>query len=153
MIWAMEHSSIFSLSKMLLKILDWCRWLSFYFQTFLMCFTLALSMLLCTRFISRHLEMFYKNYVPKHFAKLPEKKACVGISILRRFQASITKAPETLRQALFSIFYEIFKNSWFVEHLWTAASVGVSLWVSNQEVFLKSLLKCMQIPVVTFTSK
>lgn len=147
----MEHSSIFNLSKMLIKTLDWCQWLIFYCQTFLMGFSLALSILLC-RYKNRHLEIFFKNYV-KDLAKLSQKKACVGISILRRFKASIKKAPETLTQALFSIFYEAFKNSCFLEHLWKATSAGVSLWVSHQEVFLKSLFKFLQIPVETLTSR
>ena len=63
------------------------------------------------------------------------QKACVGVSILVKLQASITKDADTPTQVFFAVFCEIFKNNYFVEHLWTAAFVGVSLWGSHQQVF------------------
>ena len=53
--------------------------------------------------------------------KNSKENVCVGVSFLIKFNCSFIKE-ETLTQVFFSEFCEIFKNTYFLEHLGTAAS-------------------------------
>ena len=69
-------------------------------------------------------EVFYKKVVLKNFAKLTGKHLCLSLF----FNKDVGLRPATLIKKdtpaqMFSCeYYEVFKNTFFTEHLWTTAS-------------------------------
>ena len=62
-------------------------------------------------------EVFYKKGVPKKFTKFTgQENTCVRVSFLIKFKK------ETLKQTFSCQLCETFKNTYFLEHLWTTAS-------------------------------
>ena len=65
-------------------------------------------------------EVFYKKGVLKNLAKFTGKKLCQSLFLIKLQDNFIKK--ETLAQGFSCEFYEIFKNTFFTEHLQTTAS-------------------------------
>ena len=74
------------------------------------------------------------NFVPKEISQYSQGNTCVRVSILIKMQAfrPATLLKRRLQHRLFFFwqYCQIFKNSYFEEHLWTAASTSFSFYVS-----------------------
>ena len=63
-------------------------------------------------------EVFYKNRFSNKFTR---EHLCRSLFLIKLQATSDVIKNETLTQVLFYEFYEIFKNTFFREHLWVAA--------------------------------
>ena len=71
---------------------------------------------------SSHQRCSVKKGVLKNFAKFTEKHLCQSLYFNKVAEACNFIKKETLAQVLSCEFCEIFKNTFFTEHLWATAS-------------------------------
>ena len=80
---------------------------------------------------SSHRRYFVKTGGLKNYAKFTRKHLCWSL-VFRKVAGLRLAKKETPTQVFSCEFCEIFKNTFFTEHLWTTASV----WINSKKIFI-----------------